>query len=163
MKTLDPLNVIDSLGPAYLRELSTFGALTDVAIADLLAGGRMTLLNKGEVLFRAGAEGSCFYVLLRGRLALYKQCEGHDVLTRHYEVGEQLGFDAMIGLQPRSGTAVASEETLVVEISNDQFYIFHVVHVLDFGLLMINLARELSRDIAKLEDVVAQSTGWCPR
>ena len=36
----------------------------------------------------------------------------------------------------------------------------HVDFPADFGLLMINLARELAREIEILENVIGQGTGW---
>jgi hypothetical protein len=48
------------------------------------------------------------------------------VLTRYFNRGEQMGFDQMIGLPRQNGTDVAQEETLVVDISSEQFFKLHV-------------------------------------
>ena len=56
-----------------------------------------------------------------------------------------MGFDLMLGLIPHNGTDVALEDCLLLDISSAQFYNMHVDFPADFGLLMINLARELSR------------------
>jgi len=74
--------------------------------------------------------------------------------------GEQIDFDLMIGLIPHDGTDVAVEDCQVLVISSTQFHQVHVNHPAQFGLLMINLARELSREIAMLEEVIGKSTGW---
>jgi hypothetical protein len=71
-----------------------------------------------------------------------------------------MGFDLMIGLIPHDGTDVAVEDCLVLDVGSDQFYQLHVDFPTEFGLLMINLARELSREIEMLEDVIGKSTGW---
>lgn len=160
MVTLKAATVIDSLGIPYFRELSTFGALSDKAITDLLTRGGIRQLEKGEVLYRWGTQVTGFSLVLQGDLAHYKHCGEHDVLTRHFRAGEQMSFDTMIGLKPHSGTAIASEHTLILEISSGLFFDFHIDHPADFGLLMINLARELSREISMLEDVIGESTGW---
>ncbi len=96
----------------------------------------------------------------RGDIAFYKHCEGHDVLTRHFIAGEQIGFDTMIAMIPNSGTEIAFEDSIVLEVSSTQFFDLHLDYPADFGLFMINLARELSREIAMLEDVIGKSTGW---
>ncbi len=162
MKSLDAKNVVKLLGQADIRDLSTFGALSDASVTTLVEGGHLLELNRGDVLYRAGSVVGGFYVVLSGRLALYKHSEDRDVLTRHFSRGEQVGFDAMIGMHPRSCTAVAVEKSLILEISNDHFYRLHQQFPADFGLLMINLSRELSREIALLEDVIGKSTGWSP-
>jgi signal-transduction protein with cAMP-binding, CBS, and nucleotidyltransferase domain len=99
-------------------------------------------------------------VVIRGDIAYYRHCEEHDVLTRHFCTGEQMGFDVMIGLRSEHGVEVAVEESIVLQISSQQFYELHRYFPADFGLLMINLSRELSREIAMLEEVIRQCTGW---
>ncbi len=160
MKTLDIDFVLEWLGRTYFQELSTFGALSEESVIFLLAGGHLLQLHKGELLYRAGDPAAGFYVVLHGDLRFYKQSEGRDVLTRHFGRGELLGFDAMIGLHPRSGTAVASEDTLVLDVGSALFFDLHRLYPADFGLMMINLSRELSREIALLENVIGQSLGW---
>ena len=160
MKTLDAAEVIDRLGIAYLQELSTFGALTEKVIIELLQHGRVEQLEKGEYIAHFGEVAADFQVVLQGSLAYYKRFEGHDVLTRYFRQGEQLGFDEMIGLIVRDGTDVAAEDSLILNISSSQFYELHVKHPAEFGIFMINLARELAREIEMLEDVIGKGTGW---
>ncbi len=160
MKTLDAAEVIDRLGIAYLQELSTFGALTEEVIIELLQHGRVEQLEKGEYIAHFGEVAADFQVVLQGSLAYYKRFEGHDVLTRYFRQGEQLGFDEMIGLIVRDGTDVAAEDSLILNISSSQFYKLHVEHPAEFGIFMINLARELAREIEMLEDVIGKGTGW---
>ena len=50
METLKATAVIESLGLPYFRKLSTFGALSDEAIIDLLSHGHIRQLEKGEIL-----------------------------------------------------------------------------------------------------------------
>ncbi len=160
MKTLDAAEVIDRLGIAYLQELSTFGALTEEVIIELLQHGRVEQLEKGEYIAHFGEVAADFQVVLQGSLAYYKRFEGHDVLTRYFRQGEQLGFDEMIGLIVRDGTDVAAEDSLILNISSSQFYKLHVEHPAEFGIFMTNLARELAREIEMLEDVIGKGTGW---
>nr|WP_067298734.1 Crp/Fnr family transcriptional regulator [Marinobacterium profundum] len=160
MKTLEVDFVTEWLGRAYFHDLSTFGALSEAAVRFLLCGGRLLQLQQGDLLYRAGDPAAEFYVVLHGDLSFYKQSEGQDVLTRHFQRGELLGFDGMIGLHARSGTAVAGEEVVVLEVGSALFFDLHTLFPADFGLMMINLSRELSREIALLENVIGQSIGW---
>lgn len=160
MKTLDAAEVIDRLGIGYLRDLSTFGALTEAVIVEMLQQGRIEQLEKGEYIAHFGEEAADFQVVLQGTLAYYKRFEGHDVLTRYFRQGEQLGFDEMIGLIERDGTDVAAEDSLILNISSAQFYNLHLEYPAEFGIFMINLARELAREIEMLEDVIGKGTGW---
>ena len=160
METLDATEVIESLGLPYLRELSTLGALPDEVIEDLLNRGTIKQYDKGEYIARYDEVAEDFQVVLTGKIAFYKHCEEQDVLTRYFRAGEQLGFDLMIGLIRHDGIDVAVEDSQILNISNAQFFDLHVNYPAEFGLLMINLARELSREIAMLEDVISKSSGW---
>ncbi len=160
METVDATQLVEELGISYFRDLSTFGALSDEAVRAMLERGTIQRLEKGEYIARLGEKAEDFQVLLQGRIAYYKHFEDHDVLTRYFEQGEQLGFDEMIGLLTRNGTDVAVEDSLILNIGCEQFYDLHVSYPAEFGVFMINLARELSREIALLEDVIGHGTGW---
>lgn len=160
MEFVEPAEVIDSLGITCLQELSTFGALSQKVIVGLIEGGKVQRLPKGEYIAHFREKADDFQVVLQGKLAYYKRLEGHDVLTRYFCQGEQMGFDEMIGLIARDGTDVAVEDSLILNISSNQFYNLHVEYPGEFGILMINLARELAREIELLEDVIGKGTGW---
>ena len=160
MEILGASEVIESLGLPYLRDLATFGALSDEVIVDLLNHGTIRQFKRGEYIARHGEIATDFHIVLRGKTAFYKHFEECDILTRHFREGEQIGFDLMIGLIPHDGTDVAVEDCQVLEISSTQFYRVHVNHPAQFGLLMINLARELAREIEMLENVIGKGTGW---
>jgi signal-transduction protein with cAMP-binding, CBS, and nucleotidyltransferase domain len=159
MDILNADEVVETLGLAYLRELSTFGALSDEVITDMLTNGVIKRFEKGEYVVRINQIAAEFKVVLRGRFAFYKHGEDCDVLTRYFCQGEQMDFDLMIGLIPHNGIDVATEESIVLDIGSDQFYNLHVSYPADFGLLMINLSRELAREIAMLEDVIGEEAG----
>jgi len=163
MRQQDAQCVIKRLGRDRLGELATFAALSERARLTLVAGARHYLLQQGDVLYHAGDAPDGFYVVLSGCLAFYKYTPDYFVCTSHYHHGEQIGFDAMITMYPRTGTAVATEDTQVLHISHQQFFDLHQQHSEDFGILMINLSRELSREIVMLEDVIGQGTGWLPQ
>jgi CRP-like cAMP-binding protein len=160
MKILAADETIDKLGWDCLNELSTFGALSNDVITELLHKGVIRHYRKGEYLTRLDQVAEEFQVVLSGCLAYYRRFEGCDVLTRQFGQGEQVGFDLMIGLLNHNGTDVAQQESLVLDISREKFFKLHVDFPADFGLLMINLARELAREIEILENVIGRGTGW---
>jgi len=154
--------LISERGINYFRELSTFGALPDAAIRALLELGEIRRRHKGENRDVSGPAPGQFFVVLEGKVAYYQHGKGRDVLTRHFCKGEQMAFDVMIDMRPVSGVEVVVEDSLVLSLSSDQFFQFHLDYPSEFGLLMINLSRELAREIAMLEQVISDSTGWLP-
>lgn len=160
METIAAEKLIEQLGRDYFRELSTFGALSDGAIQALLELGEISQRRKGESRDVSGLAPGQFYVVLQGDIAYYQHSEDHDVLTRHFRSGEQMAFDVMIDMRPVSGVEVVAEDSLLLTLTSDQFFQFHIDYPSEFGLLMINLSRELAREIAMLEKVIGDSTGW---
>ena len=162
MEVLGAAEVIEELGLPYFRELSTFGALSDEIIVDILSKGTIRQFGRGEYIARYGEVADEFQVVLRGRMAFYKHSEVCDVLCRYFSAGEQMGFDLMIGVIRHNGTDVATEDSIILDVNSGQFYELLVDFPAEFGLLMINLTRELSREISLLEDVIGNTTGWLP-
>ena len=160
MEILVADETIDKLGWTCLNELSTFGALSNGVIIELLHEGVIRHYQKGEYVTRLDQVAEDFQVVLSGCVAYYRRFEGRDVLTRQFGQGEQVGFDLMIGLLNHNGTDVAQQESLVLDISREKFFKLYVDFPADFGLLMINLTRELAREIEILENVIGRGTGW---
>jgi CRP-like cAMP-binding protein len=156
MKSIDGQALWHALGARHFREMSTFGALPDSTVQRLLAEGKVWQLDKGEVLYRAGDRVYSFFVVISGKLAMYICAEDQHAFSRHHIRGEEVGFVAMIGLHDRVSTAVAAEETLVVEISSDQFLELHISEPEAFGLLLLNLSREMARGIRQLSSIIVQ-------
>ncbi|KZX59210.1 hypothetical protein A3709_16845 [Halioglobus sp. HI00S01] len=154
METRSAADVLAQYGLPYFRELATFGALSDEAIETLLWDGEIQFLAQGEKLERIEEPADDFQVVLSGKTAFYKRGDTCEVLTRYYCPGDQVGFDLMIGMIEHNGTDVAVKDTLWLNIDKTLFYRLHVEYPADFGLLMINLARELSREIEILEDLL---------
>lgn len=160
MEVLGAAEVIEDLGLAYFRELSTFGALSDDMIVDMMNKGTIRRFNRGEYIARYGEVANEFQVVLQGRMAFYKHSDVCDVLCRYFSAGEQMGFDLMIGVIQHNGTDVATEDSVILDVNSEQFYELLVDFPEEFGLLMINLTRELSREISLLENVIGDTTSW---
>ena len=62
----------------------------------------------------------------------------------------------MIALHDRVGRAVAAEECCIVEISSPLFHELHDKFPSDFGLLVLNLAREMARNIREVSNILAE-------
>jgi len=156
VKTVEGSVLIEKLGMGYLRQVSVFGALSEAGIEFLMTRGRILQLDAGEVLYEPGDRGDCFYVVLQGSLSFYQQHEGQLAHVRDLEVGEEMGFCAMIALHDRVGRPVAAGPCLVLEVTSGQFYDLHEERPTDFGLLLLNLARGMARTLRDVSDHVAE-------
>ena len=140
------------------REFAIFGALSDRAIMYIMNRGLVYSLQSKEELFTLGERSDRFYIVLQGKIAFYKHSEGNWAFMSDYNAGEQIGFVGMISLQPRVGWAYAEADSLVLEISCDLFHEFQMEYPEDFSVLMINLVREISRNLIAVGDMLVDLT-----
>lgn len=152
MKDLDGQRIIDKSGLEYFKTASTFGALSEEAILFLLSKGKLQALDKGDRVFKCGETAGFFVVVLEGRLGYYREIEQDRLLMREVGFGEELGYVSMIGLLPRQGSASALEQSVILRVDTDLFYQLHLDLPSDFGILMLNLSRELARTICGIND-----------
>ncbi len=140
--------------PAYFHELSSFGALSQETLLTLLREGTVTQFERTEVVYPFGAKVTGFNVILSGSLSLFFPSDEALALTRVYSRGEQIGFVGMIALHDRKGTAIANETALVLEITAEQFFGLYDTAPQDFGLLLLNLSREMARSIGDMGETI---------
>ena len=140
---------------SYLRELSSFGGLSDKAIAGLLDAGEVLHLPAGRVLYEAGNKPTAFHIIISGKIGLFRQYMGKSIHTRTYNAGEQVGFAAIIAMHDHKGAAVVEEDARILRISSGEFFKLHESAPEDFAVLMINLARGMARTIDSLTRLIA--------
>ncbi|MBE6070312.1 MAG: cyclic nucleotide-binding domain-containing protein [Clostridium lundense] len=109
--------------------------------------GRMTC-QKGDIIFREGAYGSCIYRVISGGVAVYAKYGTADekLLTELHE-GDYFGEMAVIEIARRSATVVATEDgTLLSEIDASDLSGYLEEHAGE----MNGIARHLSRRLREL-------------
>ncbi|MFJ4353936.1 Crp/Fnr family transcriptional regulator [Pseudomonas sp. NPDC089428] len=157
MQQVDASEIWRDLGSAYFRELSTFGAMQDAVLLKMLTTGRVLQLKSGEVLYSVGEKTAYFYIVLQGSINNFiPGQDGSMVLSRHHEPGDDLGFVHMISLNDRTATAIAEQDTVILEISIEQFFELHQTAPEAFGVLLLNLARGMARTIIRMADKIAE-------
>ena len=143
MKSLGADDLLQAYPMERLKEASIFGALSTEAIDWLIHEGDRCRMEAGESLFEPAQRGDSFYIILEGKIALYNPDGEHFAHIRDYEVGQQVGFVSTIALHDRIGKAVATTSTTTLEINYRVFYQLHRQYPADFGLMVLNMAREM--------------------
>lgn len=156
MKPLTFDHLCQLFPPDYFRELSTFGALSEEMVTRLLREGNIFELEAGDTLYRVGSAVDEFYVILSGRIALYHHHNDRPALTHYYETGQQIGYVGLIALHKRKGTALADMKCTILSISKKQYFDLHRASPETFGLLTLNLARDMARTIGEMGDLIAE-------
>ena len=158
MKLISTKQLLKNHELSSFTNASVFGALPETTILWLLQNGKIYFLAKGENLFTQGRHGDSFNVILEGQISYYKFHEDRYAYIREYKVGEQIGFMSMIALHNRVGRAEAHQDTITLEINSDLFHDFHNNAPLEFGILMMNLAREMARTLRTVDNILVEKS-----
>lgn len=157
MKNISFEQFREQIAPEGMVSGSVFGALSYTATYFLLEHGKLYSVKAGQSVFEYGDAGDRFYVVCTGSLDFYKK---HNDDWRHIRVvntGEETGFVPMIALHKQSGRAVAREDSIVLEIDSALYAQLQQEYSQDFGLLTLNLAREMARVIDKMGETLIEN------
>ncbi|MBU2965301.1 cyclic nucleotide-binding domain-containing protein [Amphritea sp. 2_MG-2023] len=154
MDRITSQQLLTRLTLSQLESASVFGALPEASILWLLDHGVIRNFNAGDELFSPDQAGNSFHVILQGSVDYYKFHDGRYAYIRTFNSGEQIGFVSMIALHDRVGRAEACEAGISLEINSETFHDFHLSYPLEFGILMMNLAREMARTLRKTNNIL---------
>jgi ATP/ADP translocase/HEAT repeat protein len=101
-----------------LKRAPVFERVTGEDLAPLARLAEVTVYSEGDEIVREGDLGDALLVILRGSVAISRA--GHQVAT--LGAGETIGEMSILDHEPRSATAIALEETEVLEIGSAEFY-----------------------------------------
>jgi CRP-like cAMP-binding protein len=76
-------------------------------------------LKKGEILFREGDAGTEVFVIESGKLRITKRTNGKNVSLAELGSGESVGEMAILLRQPRTATAEAVTDSVLVSVNKD--------------------------------------------
>jgi CRP/FNR family transcriptional regulator, cyclic AMP receptor protein len=80
-----------------------------------------TVFPEGATIFREGENGSRAYIVQRGKVEFYKKLDNEDILLGSVGTGGIFGEMALIDDEPRMATAIVSEPTVCIVISEALF------------------------------------------
>jgi CRP-like cAMP-binding protein len=105
-----------------LRGTPMFGSVADHALQRLADSSRLLRLDKGQVLFNQGDPAGAFYVVYSGCInLLLDSANGRELVINEMRAGDGFGELGLLTDQPRSASAVAREESVVIVIPRRDF------------------------------------------
>jgi len=103
-----------------------------------------TLLNQGE-------PNSTVYFIVSGEVSVVKNNRLLTTLT----VGDSFGEMELIDIQPCAASVITLSEVNAVTLSNRDLYKLSQNHLMVFTIIIMNLARDISRRLRKTDDLLA--------
>ena len=133
----------------YVERVRLFKGLTPREVEDILHCGKIIHFREGQIVFHEGMLGSNMFIVLSGKVAIYKKRR----LIARCEIGDAFGEMAVLNDRPRSATATAVGDVKLFTI--DDLELKQVLHR-DVGeKLLLNVIHVLSE---RLENANAHAS-----
>ncbi|HNH25247.1 MAG TPA: cyclic nucleotide-binding domain-containing protein, partial [Accumulibacter sp.] len=143
---------------AFLQQQPIFGGVTDTAMQALIPLFRELDFPQGALIFREGDEGDSLCVICHGSVEVLKAEDGVDGHPGNQiavlQKGDVFGEMELIDLQRRSASIRALTPVNVLSLTNGDLFQIYQSDLPTFTLIVLNLARELSRRLRRLDEYV---------
>jgi CRP/FNR family cyclic AMP-dependent transcriptional regulator len=101
-----------------LKRAEVFAQVPDVALAELAHSLEEAEYSAGQTVFRKGDLGNCMYLIADGAVRIH---DGDRTLNSLH-AGGVFGEMAALDPEPRSASATASEDTLLLRLDQEPLY-----------------------------------------
>lgn len=124
-----------------------------------MSGALGKVFEDGEVVMNQGELGECMYVIQEGKVGVYLERDGEEILVAEPTSGEMIGEMAIFERQPRSATvrALGQAKILTVDrrnflrrVQEDPSLAFRILETLSHRV------RELNEEVGRLRREEAQ-------
>ena len=127
---------------ATLKSVSFLSELTDVQLEQLAGRGRVISVGTGEVIFHAGDEANCMYIILSGQVKIYLYDDyDHEIALATLEAGDFFGEMALLD----DGTRSAS----VASLSPCEFFLLERSAFFDLLAISPQFLSQQFRDLSR--------------
>jgi len=128
--------------------------IPDSALADLEARARVHRYPAEVTLCHEGDVGQAFFLVIEGRVDVFKMLEGQRLHINQLEVGAHFGEIALLLDLPRTATIITAEPTTVLEIDRILFAGLVRTHPeVVIGLSQLALRRMLAQNEKHLMEI----------
>ncbi len=138
----------------FFRNVPIFGGVPDCELVRVCTYADWRRYEAGEVVVREGELAKAMFVVLEGRVAVRKGPEERQLCE--LSSGDCFGEMAIIDIQPRSATVVATESAVLMALGFDDLCRIQQSNLETFTLIVLNVAREISRRLRATNELVAE-------
>ncbi|MCL2444426.1 MAG: cyclic nucleotide-binding domain-containing protein [Treponema sp.] len=139
--------------PSVLQKYSLFGGLMEEQIEGILPFMHEEKYNIDELLITEGKANDKIFFIIEGQVSVTKK----DVLLTRFSEGEAFGEIEVLDVMPAAASIKALSPVTVMTISNKSLRDVYKKDVAVFSLIIMNLARDLSRRLRKMDEKFTSS------
>lgn len=140
-----------------LHNHSLFGGITEEQISSIKDFFVPEDFGENEFIEREGETGDRLYFIIEGQVEILKKNTETGKLSRifMFSEGDVFGEMELIDVQPCAASVRTLSPTRVLTLSNKGLYSISKYDLKVFSLLILNLARDISRRLRKADEIIA--------
>lgn len=131
----------------YLKTSELFSNIDESVIHQLVQRFEPVYLKSGDVIIKENEIGDCVYLILRGRLGIFKNDEnGQSHIIGESRKGDLIGELALITQEPRTATVAAIRDSILLKLSKNSFDEFIARYPLQKLYIIRSAMQRIHRD-----------------
>ncbi len=147
------------IGLQFLKSHALFGGLTEDEINNIRPLLKDETFTKGDTIVHEGGQAGKLFFIYNGSVEILKKTDTPKGSVQRriatLGVGDTFGEMELIDVQPCIATVRAIENTSVLTLSNMDLYKISKSNLKTYTLIIMNLAREISRRLRRADGLLA--------
>lgn len=145
----------------FLQSHALFGGVGDEDMEMIMSMLKEEHFPPGVFIIREGEEGDTLHFICSGSVEVLKEVAGPDGPVQErlavLSSGDAFGEMELIDIQKRSASVRTLEEVSALTLSNRDVYQIYCRNIKAYTIIIMNLARELSRRLRKMDILLSQA------
>lgn len=142
------------MGTKVLQKYSIFGGLSEEQIEKILPIMKHEKFNSNMLIITEGKPNDKLYFIIEGQVAVTKK----DIVLSRFGEGEAFGEMEFLDITPSAASIKSISDVTLMSISNQAMRELYKLDVTIFALMIMNLARDLSRRLRKMDEKFTSSS-----
>jgi len=140
--------------PETLQKYSLFGGLLKEQIENFMPLMQHETFGPNETIIAEGKPNDKIFFLIEGQVAVTKG----DILLSRFGEGEVFGEMEVLDVMPAVASIKSLSPVTLMTVSNKGLREIYKLDVKSFSLIIMNLARDLSRRLRRMDEKLASPT-----
>jgi CRP-like cAMP-binding protein len=137
----------------FLQAIPIFAGLSPEALSELTDKAREVACPAGNLAVQQGDLGNEMFIIHSGKVEVIKHCEqAGSTLVTTLQARDFFGEMCIIECIPRCASVRAVDDTILFGIKNMHLLHLYHSHPEQYSIVILNIARDLSRRLRKLEE-----------
>jgi CRP-like cAMP-binding protein len=139
-----------------LQHYSFFGGLMRDQIEDVSHFMQYEKYEAGRDLIVEGEKNSRVFFIFSGRVAVIK----NGLVLTEFKKGDTVGEMEVLDVLPSAATVRALENVEAASLASGKLYEIYKQDVKVFAIIVMNLARDMSRRLRNMDDLMARESPY---